>query len=307
MKQNPPQHYWQGALRIGLILFALSWLLSYAIPSFLPDSGYTLSRSGNIAHIYIHGPIYVGDGIGGLARGTVSSTEIVDLIEQADKNPSIKGILVDINSPGGSPVASQEIGNALKDSEKPTVALIRDVGASGGYWVASASDYIIASPMSITGSVGVIGSYLEFSGLLERYNVTYQRMVSGKYKDLGTPLKPLTPVEEVIFQKKLDNIHQYFLDEVRANRNLSTETMQEISTGIIFLGSEAKDLGLVDELGGKKEAIKHFEQLLNITAEPVDYVPEVSFFDLLSGVMSSFGFSIGEGIAGIADEPLIKT
>lgn len=304
MKEIP--NYWSQALRIGVFLFALSWVLAFAVGYVLPSGTRAFSGSGNIAHIYVHGPIYVGRGGSVFSGGSVSSTDIVALIEKADKNSAIKGILVDINSPGGSPVASSEIGDALKQSQKPSVAWIRDVGASGGYWIASATDYIVASPMSITGSVGVIGSYLEFSGLLTRYNVTYQRMVSGKYKDLATPFKELSPIEEALLQKKLDLIHAYFIEEVQTNRNLSDATMQEVSTGLFYIGAEAKDLGLVDELGGKNQALNYFENMLNITAQPVDYTPDVSLIDLLTGITNSFGFSIGEGITG-GDRPLVQT
>ncbi len=305
MKNEIPD-FWSRALRIGLVLFAVSLLLSYGVGYFLPKAGHSFAGSGNIAHIYLHGPLYIGNNNFPFSGGSIASTAIVKLIEEAADNPSIKGILVDINSPGGSPVASQEIGNALKEAGKPSVAWIRDVGASGGYWVASSTNHIVASPMSITGSIGVIGSYLDFSGLLDHYNVTYQRMVSGKYKDLGTPLKPLTPVEEAILQKKLDLIHIYFIDEVKKNRNLSEERMQEVSTGVFYLGSEAKELGLVDELGGKKEALAFFEKALNITAEPVDYVPKTSFLDLFSGITSSFGYSIGQGISSKATDTNIR-
>ena len=108
---------------------------------------------------------------------------------------------MEINSPGGSAVASDEIATAVKNAKKPVISLIREVGASGGYWVASASDYIIANRMSITGSIGVISSYLEFSGLMEKYGVGYERLVAGENKDLLTPYKKLEADQKALVQK----------------------------------------------------------------------------------------------------------
>ena len=155
---------------------------------------------GNVAYIPVWGTITVGGQSSFLAQEEATSEKLVKFIEDADEDPLIKAIVLDINSPGGSAVASDEIASAIKRAEKPTVAIVREVGASGGYWVASSTDHIIANRMSIVGSIGVISSYLEFARLLENYNITYQRLVAGKYKDMGTPFKELTEEEESILQ-----------------------------------------------------------------------------------------------------------
>ena len=118
-----------------------------------------------------------------------SSTAILNYLDLAQRNPNIKGVLLEINSPGGTVVASKEIADKVKQMNKPVVSYIREIGTSGAYWIASSSNVIVADPLSITGSIGVIGSYLEFSQLLEKYGVTYQRLVSGSYKDTGSPFK----------------------------------------------------------------------------------------------------------------------
>lgn len=211
-----------------------------------------VSSKGKIAVIRIFGPIGGGDGLFGKP---VSSDEIVGMINRAGKESGVNGILVEINSPGGSPVSSEEIMKAVRDSEKPTVALIRDLGASGGYWIASGADYIVASPVSLTGSVGVTAAYLQFSGFFDEHGINYERIVSGKYKDLGTPYRNLTDDERKILLFDLVLMHKYFLDSVTENRQITdNESILKIATARVFLGGEAKELGLVDELGGKKEA-----------------------------------------------------
>ncbi len=253
--------------------------------------------TGNIALIPIEGVITT-DGSSYFGESTVSSQEIVQFIEEAEENPLIRGILLEINSPGGSAVASDEIGQAVKKTTKPVVAVIREMGTSGGYWVASTADQIIANRMSMTGSIGVISSYLEFGEFLNQYNVTYQRLVAGKHKDLGSPLKKLEPEEREIIQGKLDRIHKFFIEEIAGNRNLSLEYVTELATGEFFLGVEAKEFGLIDQLGDRQQAEEYFITQLGLTEVTyAEYRPPTGFFEALSGVISEYFFHIGQGIA----------
>ncbi len=256
------------------------------------------SRSplGNVARIPIQGVI-TGDGKSSLGQDTVSSSDIVQFIADAEKNPSVKVILLEINSPGGSAVASDEIAAAAKRAEKPVIAVIREVGASGGYWIASAADHVIAHRMSITGSIGVISSYLEFSGLMERYGVNYERLVAGNLKDAGTPFQELNAAERDLLQQKLNTIHDFFIQEVAANRGLPESSVRKIATGEFFLGVEALDLGLVDELGDKNTAEEYIKNMYGLDEiEYAVYEPSKGLFDLLSGVFSDFSFHLGQGM-----------
>lgn len=290
MKQQ--KNRWLIAVVIVIVLAFLSFLVAGIFSLFVSSDQV---EHGNVALIAIKGTI-IGDRAEGFFSEQISSQDIVDLIKIANKNPEIKAILLEINSPGGTAVASEEISNALKKTDKPCFAWIREIGTSGAYWAASSCDVIIASPISITGSIGVIGSYLGFAGLLERYNITYERFVSGKYKDLGTPLKEITVEERAVLQRMIDKIQEYFLDEVVANRDLTPGQIKEISTGRFYLGLEAKELGLVDYLGGKDEAVKIIEEQLNITAKIAKYKKKKTFLDLLSSVMSGQSFYLGQGI-----------
>lgn len=282
---------WSTAIKIIIVLAILSFIVSWFFSIFREVE----FKEGNVALIPIKGVILSEKG-SSFSQDIAASPSIVRFIEEADKNPQIKGIILEINSPGGSPVATEEIANAIKKTNKTTVAWIREIGTSGAYWIASSCDKIVANRMSFTGSIGVIASYLQFSGLLRDYNVTYERLVAGQYKDIGSPFKDLNAQERQLFQKQLDKLHEYFISIVAENRNLSEDKVKELSTGMFYLGQEAKDLGLVDVLGGKEEAKEIIEKKLNITAEFVEYKEERRLIDLLSEIFSQQSFFVGKGI-----------
>ncbi|MDP3640057.1 MAG: signal peptide peptidase SppA [Nanoarchaeota archaeon] len=285
------------AIPIILTVVAAFVVLFILLP--LSFSLFDSSKFGNVALIPLEGVI-TSNGGKMLGEVTVSSADIIQFVAEAEENPQVKAIVLEINSPGGSAVASDEIAAAIKKAEKPVIALIREVGASGGYWVASAADHIVANRMSITGSIGVISSYLEFSGLMEDYGVGYEQLTAGKYKDMGVPYRKLQAEEKDIFQSKLNTIHSFFKEEIAKNRKLSTEAVETLATGEFFLGVEALSLGLVDELGDKTAVEAYLKNVHGL--ESVDYVEyrqEVGFFELFSGVFSSFSFSMGEGFASL--------
>ncbi|MFO8016192.1 MAG: signal peptide peptidase SppA [Candidatus Woesearchaeota archaeon] len=284
------------AVKILAMLLVLSFILSWITSLFIGGS-----MSGNTALIKVEGMI-VPSGGGVLGSDLAVSEDIRELLKEADEDPSVKAIVLEINSPGGSPVASDEIGRAIKETNKTTIAVIRDTGASGGYWVASAADHVIANRMSITGSIGVTASYLEFSGLIQDYNVTYRRLVSGEYKDVGSPLRELEPEERGMFQDILDKLHDEFVEEVAENRNLPKDEVEEIADGMFFLGSRAKELGLVDQLGGRQEAKAYIRENLNMTADFREYKKEKTLADILMRSLSSQSFSIGKGIGAALTE-----
>jgi len=255
-----------------------------------------IPKQSQIAIIPIQGTILSQSSSFFPEQEAISST-IISYIEKADKNPQVKGILLEINSPGGTVLASKEIAQAVKNTKKPTIALIKDIGTSGAYWVASASDKIIADPLSITGSIGVIGSYLEFSGLFEKYGITYQQLISGSQKDIGTPYKELTPEEKALLQQRLDTIHSHFIKEISINRNIPESRVRELATGIFYLGEQAKVLGLVDELGDKNKAIEELKKLANIKkARIVKYAHKETFFNKVSQLSSKNFYYLGKGI-----------
>ncbi|HIH31534.1 TPA: signal peptide peptidase SppA [Candidatus Woesearchaeota archaeon] len=292
MKQDNKK-LWTMFLILGLIL-----IVSLIIAAFLePGEGII---NYNTAIIPVNGVITVGESNGFFDDPVVSSTEMIKTIEKIKEDKKVKAVILEINSPGGSPVATDEISEAvksLKANNITTVAWIREVGASGAYWIASSTDYIVAHRMSITGSIGVYGSYLEWFGLMNRYNVTYKRLVSGEYKDTGTPYRPMSYQEETMIQKKLDKLHEYFINAVAENRKLPVENVKELATGEIFLGIEAKEYGLVDELGSKENALNYIELKINEKPLAKEFSKEKTLFESLMGIMSRNSFYIGKGIS----------
>ena len=264
-----------------ITLAAISVLALLIIINLAPNP---TTGNAQVAVIEIDGMITIDQAGGLLAAQSTSSTQVTRWIEQANEDNSIQAILLEINSPGGSAVASDEIVQALKEVDKPTTAWIREAGASGAYWIASEADHVIANRMSITGSVGVVASYLNFAEFLEEQNVTYQQLSAGEDKELGTPFAELDQRQEGLLQEKLDRIHEFFIQDVSNNRNLTQEQEQEIRSGMFYLGVEAYELGLVDELGTRIEVQNHFEETLNATPNYQRYQPQRGVFEQLFSV-----------------------
>ncbi|MFH1409544.1 MAG: signal peptide peptidase SppA [Nanoarchaeota archaeon] len=290
------------------ITVAVIGIISSLSSLFIGGTGSSFG-GGNVALIPLKGVILSETSGSLFSGGEVGADTIVGFIDHAAKDPSIKAIIIDINSPGGSPVATDDIANAVKRANKTTVALIHEVGASGAYWVASSTDHIVANRMSAVGSIGVISSYVDFAGFMDKYGLTYNRLVSGKYKDTGIPFRNLTLTEEILIQQRLDLIHDIFMEEVAANREMDKEAVRELATGEVYLGVEAIANGLIDELGGQEEAIAYLEQELNTTVSIVEYHVDSSLLDKISSLMGEQNFRIGQGIGSgiIRDQMLFRT
>jgi protease-4 len=210
------------------------------------------------------------------------SDEVISQLEYAQNNKQIKAVILEIDSPGGTVVGSREISNAIEDFDKPIVTWMRESAASGAYWIAVSTDHIVADPATSTGSIGVTSSYLQFSGLLDDYNVTYERLVSGEYKDTGSPFKELSQQERDLIQRKINLINNMFIEHIATSRGLSEYYIRGLATGEIFLGIEALDKQLIDSLGGKKEAVSIAVELANLDEYQITkYEKSTSLFDKL--------------------------
>lgn len=249
--------------------------------SFSPDVNTTFTQSGTAREITISGAI-TPSGSNSLFSQTRGSQEIADRIEEAGENDAVDAVLLEINSPGGAPVASHEIVRAVERVDKPVAAQIREVGASGAYWVASAADHIVADPVSITGSVGVTASYLEYSGLLDRFNVSYEQITVGKYKELGSPYKNLSEEKRRVLQSKINLTGEYFFDDVAEKRGLTERQRDRVKTGVWFVGQEATDAGLVDDLGSEQAAMDYLERATNKSLSLEQVETETSLLQRLS-------------------------
>lgn len=199
---------------------------------------------------------------------TTASDDILEYLKTAREDDSIQAILIDIDSPGGGPVASEEIANAIKATGKPTVAWVRQYAASGAYWIASAADTIVASLNSDVGSIGVSMSYLDATNANEQDGLTFNSLSTGRYKDTGSPDKPLTDDEKALLERDLYITHENFIAAIAENRGLSLEVVSELADGSTMLGRMALESGLIDMLGGQEEAY-------GVLAETIGEEPEV--------------------------------
>ena len=216
----------------------------------------------NVLGINLHGqlvtyiPIDTGDS---LIKDTdlISSDTVLYYIKQAKEDEEIKAILLEIDSPGGVPVAGEEIANALKSSSKPTVTFIRQTWMSAAYWAATGAGRIFASKNSDVGSIGVTTSYLDNVSKNQKEGLNFVQLSTGKYKDTGNPDKLLSQEEMNLFMRDLNIIHQNFIEAVSKNRNLPLENVRKIADGSSVLGERAKELGLIDEIGSLPEVEKY--------------------------------------------------
>lgn len=200
---------------------------------------------------------------------TTNADESSMFVERANSDENILGLLVRIDSYGGTPVASEIIMNAVKRSSIPSVALIREAGTSGGYMVASAADTIIASAMSDIGSIGVTMSYVGNWDQNADLGLTYVSLASAPFKDYMHPDKPLTDEERKLLERDLAIYHEYFVGLVAENRGLSLEHVAALADGSSMPGALALEAGLIDQLGDQETAREWFAKTLEI---PVDEV-----------------------------------
>lgn len=254
-----------------------------------------------VSVVPVKGEVTLGGCSSSLLGGSVSCASvpvIKEQLEAADGDDSVKAIVLDVNSGGGGVVASREFMRAVQDTEKPVVAYIGEVGASGAYYGASAADYIISDRNSLTGSIGVIMTLQHYYGLFEKIGVNVTVIKSGNSKDIGSPYRPVTDEEREELQEMLDEIYYDFVTDIASNRNLSLDHVENISTGEVFLGSRALEYGLVDGLGGLDDAVDVAARLGGIEGDPElkEARQEKTLRDLLNEMSSSLGYGLGRSL-----------
>ncbi len=216
----------------------------------------------NIAVMPIEGVIMpFGNGVS-YPEFATTPRDVRDFLAALEYETMIEGILFEINSPGGTPVASEAIASDISMIEMPNLALVGDIAASGGYMIAAAADSIIASPMSDVGSIGVTMSYVEESKKNEKDGLTYVPLNSGEFKDIGSPNKPITDEERTLLEAQLDEVHNYFIDLVSRYRDIDRESVAALADGSTMTGKQALEKKLIDHLGGREEAKRIFAERL---------------------------------------------
>lgn len=218
-------------------------------------------------------------------KGVVADAEpTIENLTKFTKDDSVKALVLRIESPGGGVSPSQELYEEVRRTvqKKPVVVSMGAVAASGGYYIAAAAQKIYANPGTITGSIGVILQFTNLEELFRKIGFRMEIVKSGPYKDVGNPGREMTPEERAYLQDLIDNVHQQFVRAVAEGRRMEEEKVQEVADGRIFTGEQAKELGLVDELGDLKDAINAAAKMAGIEGEPKVVYPEEEKRSLLS-------------------------
>src|SRR5512147_2090108 len=284
-QRKPTQRSW---FRKILLLLGIGIGLLILVNLLFPDLD--LSMEDRIALIRVEGVI-------------LDSQSTVMELKRFAENPSVKAIVLRIDSPGGGVVPSQEIYDAVQrvrnKNNKAVIASMGTVAASGGYYIAAATDRIIANAGTLTGSIGVIMETANVEGLFKKIGVEGIVVKSGKFKDVGSPLRKMTDEEQALLQSVMDDVHKQFIDAVAEGRAMEVATVQAFADGRIFTGRQAKEAKLVDELGNLEDAIQLAADLAGIEGEPKVVEPRRRFSlreligSRLSGIFPKLGFYSG--------------
>ena len=200
----------------------------------------------------------------GASPTNITPESFLKLLERAQDDDSVKAIVLRVNSPGGTVAASEEIATYVKNATKPVVVSVGDEDASGAYMVSSQADAIVANPGSAVGSIGVIMEIPNASAMLDKIGLSFKVIHAGKYKDAGSPFRSLTPAETAMLQDQIDQVYGQFIDIVASGRKLPRSKVESMATGWAWNGNEAKKMGLVDQIGTYKDALKTAARLGHI-------------------------------------------
>ena len=213
-------------------------------------------------------------------KGVISqSSQIIEELQQYAEDDGVKAIILRIDSPGGGVGPSQEIHREILKikSKKKVITSMGSVAASGGYYIACASDLIVANPGTITGSIGVLMQFSNFEDLLKKIGIKGVVLKSGEHKDIGSPFREMTSEEKKIMQEVLNNVHQQFIQAVAEGRKLDQSKVIQIADGRILTGEQAKNLGLVDQMGNLQDTIDITAKMVGIVGKPNLLYPKKRF------------------------------
>lgn len=262
-------------MRKKLIMVILSVVILVSV-GILTFGNQTVSKqsvtAGNkIAVIYVDGAITGGRGTSSILSENGGTDNLIKQLHEAGDDPLVQGIVLRINSPGGSSTATEEVGVEIKKIRaqgKPIVTSMGDVAASGGYWLAACTDKIYANPTTLTGSIGVYMPYSNWEELYKKIGIRQEKIKSGVHKDILSSDRPMTEEERVILQTMVDEIYQGFVEVVAEGRHMELETVKRLADGRVYTGKQAKELGLVDELGNLYDAIDGLSEMVGIQGKP---------------------------------------
>lgn len=243
-----------SALLAGIFVFFL--VLALTVASFM----------GRPAQFAIGDKVGVVEVFGVIA----DSKQIIEQLQEFNDNDGVKAIVLRVDSPGGGVGPSQEIYDEVKliSAHKPVVVSMGSIAASGGYYISAPARLIYANPGTITGSIGVIMEFTNFEELLKKIGMRSEVVKSGDHKDIGSPTRTMTAADKAILQAMIDDVHDQFVVSVATGRSMDEAEIRALADGRIFTGRQAKEYGLVDELGNLKAAINRAAELGGISGEP---------------------------------------
>jgi protease IV len=274
---------------IGLAILAVFLILAAGGPTAPPvyveeyvagDGPYT------IAAVPVEGTIAPADDTLGGTQPTATPEGLADALRQAGQDTSVVAVVIEVNSPGGGVTASDEMHQSIldfkKNTGKPVVVSMGDTAASGGYYISTAADRIVANETTLTGSLGVIFEITNFAEAADKYGIKQVVIKSGKYKDMGSAFREMTPEERDILQSFVDDLYAQFVDVISEGRDIPKDRVREIADGRVYSGLQAKKLGLIDSFGGLDEASAIAGNLAGTSdTTVVRYVQQPSFTDTL--------------------------
>lgn len=282
----------------GMMLTGVVVLVAFfsALFGLSGSSGFELGEKVGIVEVL--GPIF-------------DAGETIEALKAFRESTSIKAVVIRIDSPGGAVGPSQEIYREIRKTaeKKKTVASMGGVAASGGYYIASAADVVMANPGTITGSIGVIMSYTNMEDLFGKIGLTPVVIKSGQYKDIASPVRKMTDAERALLEAFAKDIHDQFIADVAAGRAMDEASVRQVADGRIFSGKAAQALGLVDHLGNLEDAVEMAGRLAGIKENAVPVYPPAkrrfSLLELLTGMTGADAMhqlaavaAAGQGLSG---------
>jgi len=302
----------------------LAFVLGFALPvcSCVGTGAVTLGLLGQIGQQPLPRSMGTGDAVAVIQLdGTITSApqdyftttgitpeRVRSLLDQADADPAIKAVVVRVNSPGGSVVASDEIYNALRAYEKPLVISMGDTAASGGFYIACGGDYMMAHPDTLTGSIGVISQFFNAEELLEKVGVDAVVITTGEFKDIGSLYRDMTDEGKGIWRSILDQVYEDFVTVVAEARDLPREDVREVADGRVFTGRQALEMGLLDGVGTRQAAIDKAVELGGIQGEPrvIELKAQPTFLEMVYSFQNRSPLPTVEEIVGWAGTPSLR-
>ncbi len=271
-----------GAVALAFISLVIVLSLFFAFESVVPKVGVIPVKGSIISD--------TSDSYLGYEPG---ARDVIDLIKAADADTQVSAIMLDINSGGGSVVASKELARAVAEAEKPVVAYIGEVGASGAYLVAASADYVVCDEDSLTGSIGVVSLFPNYRGLMNITGVDMTVMTSGDMKAAGNPYEEFTPEQEGLYTALLLEAFDSFKAQIMLYRPAITG-LDELSDGRVVSGRQALNYGLVDEVGSRSLALRRAAQMGGIDGDPEEKAFNV-YGPPLADIFLSMGYNMASG------------